>query len=263
MEACGFCGEKVLREDLGKRPSERCVDDPPGGQSSEEAKYTGHYKVCPKLIVRCEFYDQGCTDFIRREDLDAHHAKYARTHAMLIADNFNRIREDHRWYSITTVKWRIPAIIVRRAARDAHFGSTTFVQESGGTKVGNYQTFLRLAVNDGAVCVSACVYRPTSRPYLDSLKFECAGGVMTMSEKQTMQKDNGRIRTLSVGGALRYIDDDNNERNVTLDDLVRSTDNGSCMVSASFRFKRPKTIYLNCKRHLWGASGTTGSDSSD
>jgi hypothetical protein len=140
----GFVVKKVLREELGMRPAEPCVDDPPEGQSSEEAKYTGHYKVCPKLIVRCEFYDQCCRDFIKREDLDEHHAKYARMHAKLIADTFNRIREDHRWYSLTTLEWKIPGITVRQAI--LHAQTTPFILESGGTKVGDYQTFLRLAV---------------------------------------------------------------------------------------------------------------------
>jgi hypothetical protein len=270
MQVCLYCSEEILREELGKKPRGFQVDDPPEGQSSNEAKYTGHYKVCPKYLVKCEFHKQGCETLIKREDLAEHHATYARMHAKLVADDINRVRDAQRWSSIA-IDWDIDEDVVNAAvvfssdSRGAPTQNKDFVIYSDCIKVGDYKAFLRLIMTENEVIhMNACVYRPTFSPFIDRLELKCGDCLLTESEEQQMQRDRGeRVGiyemstyggerpTWSVGGALRY-DGDGVERDATLFDILEKTEGPSRRVlntiptlKASFRLKSPEKVSVD------------------
>ena len=95
MTACPYCDKRMLRQELLGRgapdymPVGWCVHMEAYAPTDEESE--GHYTVCPKVPLGCEFHNQGCTKRILREDLARHHAEDAQAHARLIAMDFEEI----------------------------------------------------------------------------------------------------------------------------------------------------------------------------
>jgi hypothetical protein len=244
---CEYCGEKMLRKLLGNKPDGLAMDDPPKGTTDLESQYSGHYKTCPDLHVKCEFFEQGCYHKIKRKDLGKHHEKFGRVHARLVAEAINNIRNDKDW-SFKEFFWTIPKAVVEEALEEPDL---LFVEESQRVKVGDYFAFLRLTIDQGVVSVNACVDRPPFCPSIDSLEVEVEhrNGTMNMEEEQQMVKDAGGSRTWSVGGVLRIEDESGTGgRDVTTDDLDDWCDSSDLVLRASFRLKGPESVSVQCKR---------------
>ena len=97
MTACGYCGEEMVRKNLGTKPENHSVDDLPGDQCINP-KYTGHYSVCGQMLVKCDFHPFGCTELIKREDLDSHFLSCRREHAQLCTRRVEQVVQDSTWH---------------------------------------------------------------------------------------------------------------------------------------------------------------------
>jgi len=258
MSSCEFCGAEMLRKLLGTKPSRwfPAVDDLPQGQS-DVAKYSGHYKNCPKVQVKCDFYDQGCHEVFPRMELEDHHAKYGRKHAQLVAAKFAKNEKDKDWYG-KGIDWRIPESILRGALL-----SDMLLQESQRVRIGEYEAFLRLTMTNGQVCVFACVDNPDFVPRIDRLQIgidineERGYCEMKMEKEQIMDQDISDPTVWKVGGSLLYgniFEDDEEpneeERPATIQQLLQWCRDDSLNIGASFRLKAPGEVILKCMGYL-------------
>ena len=140
---CRYCQLEMKRKELGKfgltdAHTDNCIDN-----------FSGHYKVCPKCPVRCEFWDVGCRHEGPREQMTEHHAQKARYHAKLVND---------------TVKWQSTRISWDVAAR--HFmGAPSCVIDSPSVTVFGtpYKFFARLYLAGESVEIELCIDGPHSQ----------------------------------------------------------------------------------------------------
>ena len=102
----------------------------------KEVGYTGHYKVCPKMILSCEFSSRGCQAKFKREDAAAHHLKNAQYHAALIDQTCARLYEWFGWNPIEII-WPIERRKVARRENKVRESSIV-------TGVCPYDLFLKL-----------------------------------------------------------------------------------------------------------------------
>lgn len=238
----------MKRKYLGYKPEGFSVDD-----HFYECQYSGHYKTCPKLLVKCDFHEQGCDGLIKREDLNEHHSKCARVHVRLTNEAIKSIREEQAW-SFKEIIWRIPEDDIVLALDEP---ALRFVQESQRVKVGDYMAFLRLEIKEDIVYVKVCVDRPPFSPCIDNLEIEVendnedgeshSSACLSVEQEQQMTKD--AFRTWSVGEALRYSSGGQvEERDATMYDLENWISNGFLVIRGSFRLKGPDSVMVECKR---------------
>jgi hypothetical protein len=231
---------KMLRIELGEKPLGLEYDDLPDACSKSERKYSGHYRFCPKMPLKCDFYNHGCTQEIRREDLEDHHAKSGRKHAQLVA-------EDKGWQS-QTINWDVPSAIIREA------GLGYYVHESDRVQVGEYLTFIRLAIYRGECHLFVCVDKTLAAPDIDSVDINVENDSNWLAWVDTekaseLESDGSGNGTWLVGGTLKCEDDDTDEhepRRVTRRDVLQWCAGADMLaVSASFRLKRPEAVDVN------------------
>jgi hypothetical protein len=242
---------KIPRKDLGQKPSSGYEYDDLPDASDSERKYSGHYKCCPKMLVKCDFYDHGCTEWIRREDLEEHHAKNGRKHAQLVASHVKAVNDDKEWHS-QQITWGIETGSYSFAYAPTR---RRFIQESQQVEVGPYQAFLRLATIGGEFRVFVCVDRTKRAPLLDTLEIDVVDtnddilGWVDPEEEPTMEKDGSGNDTWVAGGTLRRLDESSNlPRNVTQEDVLKwCSSTYKVFVYASFRWKRPQSVYVESK----------------
>lgn len=242
--SCKYCGMRMLRKLLGTKPDNTdwntASDDLPRGQSTV-ANFSGHYKVCHKMPVKCDFFDAGCHVLVKRGDLEGHHARHGRKHAQLVASKMKQMRKDMEKHS-KEIEWQLPVSDLREACHERRF-----IRETQRVRVGAYQAFIRLTVNSGEVCMFVGVDNPDpeSVPTIDNIFIEAENiAEVKMCEEQRMEKDGGNNNTCSMGGTLQFPDDDDNFCSATLEDLIRWSDGSTLDISASFRLKSPKFVSL-------------------
>lgn len=225
----------MLRKLLGFKPSVASLDDLPENQSSESPRYTGHYQVCPKVKVACEFRAHGCTSIVDRQDLDDHHAKFARKHALLVSSKIQALEHD-KAYAEEDMSWEIPSSKLVEAQRNRDFRV-----ESRHFQVGVYETFLRLDIRDNKVFIAICANRPQFTPtFIDRMEISC--GDTTMKKNYMVEmKDEGYGGTKFCYESEFYDSSTDAREDVTLDDLLGSAanNNGMCLLFAKFRLSGP------------------------
>ena len=139
---CEHCNLQMKRKELGKGGeqdplTDNCIN-----------RFTGHYKVCPKYPIRCEFWNVGCRHRGPREEIRAHHADEARYHARLVSDAFH-------WKS-ASVSWIVdPSLVV---------GTESVIIDSPQIIVeGIPCNFLaRLHLEGESLKIELCIVDPTS-----------------------------------------------------------------------------------------------------
>ena len=92
--SCNYCSVKLKKKNLGliKGRDPRRGDMLFLGAVIDE-DVTGHYKVCPKIPLSCEFHPFGCSVKIFRQRMAAHHAEKAQHHAALVAKKTKAIED--------------------------------------------------------------------------------------------------------------------------------------------------------------------------
>ena len=92
--SCNYCSVKLKKKNLGliKGRDPRRGDMLFLGAVTDE-DVTGHYKVCPKIPLSCEFHPFGCSIKIFRQRMAAHHAEKAQHHAALVAKKTKAIED--------------------------------------------------------------------------------------------------------------------------------------------------------------------------
>lgn len=201
---CEYCGETMLRKDLGDMPfGNSPLDIPPELVALSFQFYSGHYKTCPKVCIYCDFHEYGCKEIISRDDMDNHRAKCAQAHEGLVQQRFKiATNEGSMCWSKACIVWRIPVCDIQ----EAQSSTCSYIQESEYVRVGEYRTFLRLIVKDGVVNVFACVDDPPCQPCITHLGIQVGPAVFCDENRYfvTMRRDGGKRKTWSSGDALRY-----------------------------------------------------------
>lgn len=261
--SCKYCKMKVPRKDLGKEPSDYEYDDLPGAFDWER-KYSGHYRLCPRIPVKCDFYHHGCTQPVHREILEAHHAKNGRRHAQLVAFHVKRLEDEKEWHS-KEINWRIKTSQLEHALYHQRP-----IQESQSVMVGPYQAFVRLAVINGEIRLFVCVEESLEAPDIDELDIHVEGvlheqdfddidlvggqeqtlGWVDIKEKVNMKADGSGNGTWTVGGTVKCTSNllSGVCDNVTRDDVLQWCNNNERVtVRASFRLRSPDSIDVDSK----------------
>lgn len=243
--ACEYCGMRMLRKFLGCKPTDCSTDDTPGGPSYLRMFY-GHYRVCHKMPVKCDFYDCGCTTTIKRMDLEQHHAEYGRRHAQLVATSIASLKKATEWNEQEIV-WHIPVSVLREAR---YSYVSYFIQESNCVSVGLYKAFLRLTVLEegGPARVCVLVDNPNSVPIIADLVIGAEPGEVNKCAEQRMKKENDGGNTWLAGGILTFDDDNGDTQNATLEDLIRDCDSSNKVtIHAYFRLKSPESVTVTTR----------------
>jgi len=76
-------------------------------KTDKSTKVTGHYAVCPKMVLACEFRRRGCKAMFKREDAAAHHAEKAQYHTALVDETIDRLYNRLNW-DFVQMNWEIP-----------------------------------------------------------------------------------------------------------------------------------------------------------
>jgi hypothetical protein len=196
------------------------------------------------MPIKCEFYNHGCTQWIRREDLEDHHAKNGRRHARLVA-------EDKGWHS-QEIEWGVDSAIIRVAS-----GIRRHVLESDRVEVGGYRTLVRLATYRGEYHLFICVEDTSVAPDIDRVNFKVEDEGENLvawvdTEKAPKMESDGSGNDLwLVGGTLKCKDENSGEggsrnRNVTRRDILQwCAGADKLIVSVSFRLKQPESINVD------------------
>jgi hypothetical protein len=248
--SCMYCGMRMLRKDLGKRPLhypfEYDILPMPEWQRKLSQVYTGHYLYCRKLPVKCDFYDHGCTKLLRREDLEDHHAKNGRKHAQLVASHVKRVEESYGWHS-KVINWSVDLSGIRSFRR--------LVRESHCVAVGPYGAFLRLAANGGGVHLFVGVEEPNVvPPLIDNLYIQVCDsdheelGRVSIAKVRNMEKDGSGSNTWVAGGILECEGESDELRKVSEHDFQQwCVDTANLVIQVSFRLKSPESISVKSR----------------
>ena len=117
--------------------------------------YSGHYRTCPKVNVRCDFHEHGCGTIMLRGDLNEHCVSCAQTHDELVERIFRMgTCEALKCWPQGCIIWKIPVLDIQKA----NSSTSHFIQESEYVQVDSNRTFLRLIVKEG-VCLRLCMCR--------------------------------------------------------------------------------------------------------
>jgi hypothetical protein len=127
MTACDFCNKRMLQQELlgnGVKIDDHHHFPDEIGRSEfiklntpTDADCEGHYKTCPKVLLRCEFHEQGCEEIVPRDEIAAHHANAAQLHARLVSNAFETMATD------LVEKMSRESITLRFAVAQAYLGA--------------------------------------------------------------------------------------------------------------------------------------------
>lgn len=251
---CNFCDESMPRKLLGEHPRFPLADC--------SDKYTGHYMVCPRALVRCDFEGVGCLATLKREDLNGHHVAFAKEHAALVSKKFQTMEQEKRWSSCN-IQWTIPEAILQRANQTQDAGHLV---QSQRIQVGEYLVFLRLSIINTTVCISVCVESLAFAPYVDNVSVHVIDGSLdyTVWRRDTEERlltldDTGTLHSSffldCADGALINDEDTMNDdeeegehiRDARIEDLIALCRNGNCIVRTQFRLRRPDVLSVGCQ----------------
>ncbi len=159
MVQCNYCGEEMTREELGDygNRAKEMFDDHPI-LHNEQTRMTGHYAVCPKMLLNCEIC-WPCQ--FKREDAATHYAKNAQRHAAIVSE---RIENLENWDRIR-MNWIIPRRkLVTSTLED------TFLRSEVLSGVTQYELYLTLQLV--ALCSDSMSCWPTkNHTILKGLEF--------------------------------------------------------------------------------------------
>ena len=91
---CEWCNEEMRGEDLGHQSNVRRISPV---MCVTEEHFTGHYKTCPKLQMKCEFSCVGCAARVAREDMGKHHSDLAAKHVQLLTGALHWEKKNIKW----------------------------------------------------------------------------------------------------------------------------------------------------------------------
>ena len=128
--------------------------------------YIGHYKVCPKLVIHCDFYKQGCNDKFPREDSEKHNEECAARHVKLLKEEVESDQKSKNWVD-KTIHWKIPMVRIRQLLATGRL-------QSKRVPVGQFLTYLELK-DEGerrSIRVKICIEEPPQNicPMIDRMK---------------------------------------------------------------------------------------------
>lgn len=218
-------------------------------------RFSGHLQVCPKIKIKCEFYEHGCTELVKREDLAQHHANNPHRHLKLVEQSMemkvnrmeqsltlkiNRLEQNGTWFEGETT-WCIPLpllgqIAATRAPQVLSLQSATFL-------VGNFRSNLMLHASPSNVCISVYVNTAECRPCIRDLRVDVGppGCGVLNAQEQPMNQDPTNAMYWTISGTLQHTANDNGLstiRAATREDLVQwAYPNGQLVLRASFRLK--------------------------
>ena len=94
--SCSYCSVQLKKKNLGTIKGR----DPVRSDLAflnvgavTDADVTGHFKVCPKIPLSCEFHPFGCSIKIFRQRMAAHHVEKAQHHAALVTKKTKAIED--------------------------------------------------------------------------------------------------------------------------------------------------------------------------
>lgn len=152
--------------------------------------------------------------------------------------NFNT----NEWHS-EYLEVQIPEATLIQAENVARF-----MQSSRSSKVGDFNAWLRLIVEDGDARAFVAAKEPSNSllPYISGLEITIVNdgdtlGRVTVDGEQKMRKDGGATDSWSIGGDIQCCD---NEETATIDELVDWCDNGKLTMRAQFQLKGEKALVV-------------------
>ncbi len=166
MTMCDCCEAPMLRKELGtvggsSLVTRFCAYDEHDG--SGRPNMTGHYAVCPRIKLRCEFAGVGCHCQSAREEMASHHAAAAREHARLtsgaIAELKKRVKDDTEW-ELMQICWKIPKANLGATTPSAH------TLRSSSVVVAGKRMYLRLNAEGERIRVCLCTESPPNTSFV-------------------------------------------------------------------------------------------------
>lgn len=258
---CKFCGEEMARELLGKKGA---LAQEHFSTFIEEDKKEyfkcsriGHYAECPKVILKCEFFDYGCEAEFAREDAGAHHAENAQYHAALVNRTLGRLSGQMHW-DLVTIMWPIHCNRIRGDQRKVLRSSVT-------DSVSQYNLYLKLSLrgpNDPieiSVCSESINCNPVHpKAWLKEINIRVTDPFMN-DESTFAEFDSDKERDLDTEsgnrGAFEYSvmvdkrDENSDGHKYTRSDVMQSLNeshNDKLVIRASFRIHKVRSVFVRC-----------------
>ncbi len=246
---CGYCGEEMERAVLGHYWRSFAQQKHPDIDQDIFHQCIGHYAICPKVILNCEFKSSGCEASFRREDAAAHHEANAQYHAALVEQKFKSLQDEMNWEYIGFA-WTIPRerIIGRR---------TITLRSSALSNAHPYKLYLKLILRgpQDPIEVGICC-EPLERALLHS---EVELKNITISVTDTSISNPYKRANMFLGGETVTTDNDRTfefRTSITddYDELVTRTDllgyleedEDTVVIRVSFNIKKIRDQVVGC-----------------
>lgn len=250
--SCNYCSVKLKKKNLGLIKGR----DPLRGDllfmgAVTDADVTGHYKVCPKIPLSCEFHPFGCSVKIFRQRMAAHHAEKAQHHAALVAkktkaieDSMAKMKQELQT-KVDNAGKRIKKNLLWRVDREQLRGEGNKAISSKTFTVAGYDLQFRLTAVNQAVIVGLHVLSASNYEeiFLDNVVFESSACVDGDNCEEVFFRllfpeedlDDGR---LCVGhGPMTWLDDDEGVNiSATKDQLLECTCESDSHVEITVKF---------------------------
>ena len=256
--SCNYCSVKLKKKNLGTiKGREPLRGDLLFLGAVTDEDVTGHYKVCPKIPLSCEFHPFGCSVKIFRQRMAAHHAEKAQHHAALVAKKTKAIEDSmakmkrELQTKVDNAGKRIKKNLLWRVDREQLRGEGNKSISSKTFTVAGYELQFNLttvgqAVTVGLDVVSAPSYDTIA---LENIAFEssaCVDGDNCVEvffsrdsyfddelEDGSEVSDGGRV----VGGPMTWYDDDEGaELSAAKDQLLGCTCESDLHVEITVKF---------------------------
>lgn len=184
--ACNYCSVKLKKKNLGLiKGRDPLRSGLPFLSAVTDEDVTGHYKVCPKIPLSCEFHPFGCSVKIFRQRMAAHHAEKAQHHAALVAkktkaieDSMARMKRELQT-KIDIAGKRIKKNLLWKVDREKLRGEGNKSISSKTFTVAGYELQFDLTTVGQVVTVGLCVVSAPNRDeiMLEDLVFESSACV--------------------------------------------------------------------------------------
>lgn len=256
--SCNYCSVKLKKKNLGTikgRDPIRSVLPFLGAVTDEDV--TGHYRVCPKIPLSCEFHPFGCSIKIFRQRMAAHHAEKAQHHAALVTKKTEAIEDSmakmkrELQTKVDNAGKRIKKNLLWRVDREQLRGEGNKSISSKTFTVAGYELQFKLTTVGQAVTVGLDVVSAPNRDeiMLEDLVFESSACVDEENcvevsfcrdsyvddelENGSEIGDGGRV----VGGPMTWYDEDEGvELSAAKDQLLGCTCESDSHVEITVKF---------------------------
>lgn len=251
---CDYCEQETTREELGVRggcPREKFQSY--GLDINERSKVTGHFAVCPKMMLNCEF--DGCDAIFKRGDAATHHAEKAQYHAALVnhaIDNLNR-------WDWVQMNWAVP--------RSKLTGSKIKVLRSEALSgASKYDLYLKLYLHGPgepikiAICSDSMNCCPVNAfvslkgvelAIVQDIGWSCHLGFIGYEKVREVGFQNRVAGVFEFSSTLKRCDtesDDEDERDYTRLDMVEDSieNDDKVVIRANFYISKENRFVLSC-----------------